>query len=243
MDKNKCEHAKCLKGKVVAEYLNESSGLFEAVSSCDSCLKELMNFEAGLVIAKAANLKISMESDSPFQEALDIHKAEMLLSAETNVPLPQYLQNYMDSSFAEKEKVNDSIILKITKTGIKYIDSLVENMTLIPSVNYAPAMRSLVADPESYIVLEETTATGTKVTYQVIQEATNEAFLSIKVESEDQDDHFQQANLKKSGRFIQSTRFGEDNTVNFSGLKEGKYNLELTSEKSAKIIDLNILID
>lgn len=244
-----CTHNPCLKGQIVSEYLNESETLYSLADSCDSCLKELMAFEASLYLSRNSEVISHADKEyNDFQETIDLHKAELMISQEKNNEIPDYLKKYMEISFdRNKDESVNSVIVKMTKKGIKFVDSLIDNLTFIPSLNYVPLTRSIALDDvnarESFIVLEEKLETGIKVTYQVIQKSQSDAFLSIKVESVNPEEIFLQANLRKDGRLLQSIRFNQDNTVNFARLQEGKYNIELSSDKNSKKIDFIILID
>lgn len=159
------------------------------------------------------------------------------------LPLPKYLQNYMDISFETKKHAseqNNSFVIKIANEGLKILTSLLDSsFHVLPSLE--TSVRSKEADITQTINLEEKNSSY-QIHYQVIRENENEVYLSIHF-PKNQKNPYDQVVLRKNGRFIYSSQIGERGIVSFSGLKEGRYLVEFLGKKSSKSIDITILLD
>lgn len=177
-----------------------------------------------------------------FQEELDFQKMESAKERFLS-PLPKYLKNYVDMSFqdATQKERSASLVIKIAREGLRLLGGIFDSNVIQVTPALGTSVRSKEKEISDFINLEEVNRFE-EIHYQVIRENEEEAYLCINFP----DKHhvpYQQVNLKKNNRFIYSSQIGESGAVSFSGLKEGKYNVEFIGKKTAKSIDLTILVD
>lgn len=225
-------------------FLNENDKVFDLAIEDDKSFVELSQIEETLFSAirfgNDSYLESLTKQDSLLSEALDIAKANKVISDSTNIPLPLYLKNYMESDFVAK-KEEDKLVIRFGKAGIKLLGSFFNNSLITPLESTIPAVRNSVNSTPQSISMLEKTEQGSLV-YQVIQENENEAYLSVKF-----DQSFvalyNQVNLRKDNRFIYSSNISSEGLVSFSGLKEGVYNIEFTGKNISKRFDLSLFAD
>jgi hypothetical protein len=205
------------------EFIDDEEGLFRVVRFFQ---------EESLFTNKTQETK-------EFQEALDIQKMEL---QKDPLPLPIYLQNYMNMSFQSKpESRPASLVVKIAQDGLRFLGGIFDQAALVLEPASALPVRAKEKSFNDVLNLKETNQND-QIFYQVIRENDEEAYLCINFPNK-QDIPYHQVNLKKNSRFIFSSQVGESGAVSFSGLKEGKYNVEFIGKKNTKSIDLTILVD
>jgi hypothetical protein len=232
------------KESLIELYLREDDRVYSLAVEEDSCFKELTQLEESVYMViqqeNARYLDSLLDADSPILEALDIAKADSLISESRNVPLPIYLQNYMDADSVTK-KEEDRLMIRFGKAGIKLLGTFFHESLITPlELMIAPVRNSMNTIPQSISMLEKTDQ-GSLV-YQVIQENENEAYLSVKFDASFVA-IYNQVNLRKDNRFIYSSNINSEGLVSFSGLKEGLYNIEFTGKNISKRFDLSLFAD
>ncbi|MDX1958452.1 MAG: hypothetical protein SFU98_07760 [Leptospiraceae bacterium] len=221
---------------------------FTSESTTQSDREEFFDLELSVVefLKKSTDSILFSSEDSrikDFQEALDLDKAELLDKQEKS-PLPLYLKNFLELSFQSSPAPRDSLVVKIAKDGLRLASAFFESTQFELMPVLSPSTRALDASIHSAFNLKELEKNDpTKgIVYQVIQENKDEAYLCINF-SEVEERIYKQVNLRKNNRFIYSGQIDDRGIVSFSGLKEGKYNVEFVGNNSAKVIDLTILVD
>ncbi|MCW7491042.1 hypothetical protein ND861_00105 [Leptospira sp. 2 VSF19] len=188
-----------------------------------------------------ASLREEMVSAQPFAESLDLAKAEIAMT-KAPLPLPEFLKEYTRHNLILPEK-RDSLIVRLTQSGVRVIDSLVESLQIRGSFEFAPSMRSASAEVSSgdanAVIFEETTSENQKFYYQIVKENQGEVYLSVKAEGTPA---FQQVNLRREGRFILSSKISLEGSASFSGLVPGSYTIEFVGPGRSKSFDLSILV-
>ncbi|TGM46540.1 hypothetical protein EHQ92_01035 [Leptospira biflexa] len=188
-----------------------------------------------------AQLREETAKDHPLAEAFALQKAESILHR-AQLPFPQFLREYTNQNLSTPEK-KDNLIVRLTQSGIRVIDSLIESLQIRESLELAPAMRSASAevrsDEASSVIFEETTKENQKFYYQIVKENEGEVYLSVKAEG---GHGFQQVNLRRDGRFILSNKINLDGSASFSGLTPGSYTIEFVGPNVSKSFDLSILL-
>ncbi|MCT8334698.1 hypothetical protein NUH30_13520 [Leptospira sp. 85282-16] len=217
-----------IRGEIPSEgELQNHPNLQEAFLSCEE--------------AFFASLRKEVVSDHPFSESLDLAKAEIVM-AKAPLPLPEFLKEYTRQNLILPEK-KDSLIVRLTQSGIRVIDSLVESLQIRESLEFAPSMRSASAEVRSgdanAVIFEETTNENQKFYYQIVKENQSEVYLSVKAEGTPA---FQQVNLRREGRFILSSKISLEGSASFSGLVPGSYTIEFVGPGQSKSFDLSILV-
>ncbi|MCB1141140.1 MAG: hypothetical protein H7A24_01905 [Leptospiraceae bacterium] len=218
-------------------------GAYQLAGSCGSCFSQLIEFESFIVNGyyhSPSQRAFLSKEHALFQEKLDLDKLEIMEKKE-NIPLPTYLKNYMDLSLKESQPLRDSIVLKITKNSIRLINSFFQNSIMDLTSMVPVATRSRELDDSNVISFREVTESNSELTYQLIAENEEEAYLSVQFNSSEKP--YQQVILKKNNRFIYSSRVDDNGVVSFAGLKEGKYSIEFEGKNGTKSIDLTILLD
>ncbi|PJZ47368.1 hypothetical protein [Leptospira brenneri] len=188
-----------------------------------------------------ASLRGETVSSHSFAETWDLAKAELTLK-QSPIPLPEFLKEYTRKNLTLPEK-KDSLIVRLTQSGIRVIDSLVESLQIKESFEFAPSMRSASAEVRSgdanSVIFEETTSEDQKFYYQIVKENQGEVYLSVKAEGTPV---FQQVNLRREGRFILSSKINLEGSASFSGLVPGSYTIEFVGSGQSKSFDLSILL-
>ncbi|TGK95665.1 hypothetical protein EHQ30_03245 [Leptospira brenneri] len=188
-----------------------------------------------------ASLRGETVSSHSFAETWDLAKAELTLK-QSPIPLPEFLKEYTRKNLTLPEK-KDSLIVRLTQSGIRVIDSLVESLQIKESFEFAPSMRSASAEVRSgdanSVIFEETTSEDQKFYYQIVKENQGEVYLSVKAEGTPV---FQQVNLRREGRFILSSKINLEGSASFSGLVPGSYTIEFVGPGQSKSFDLSILL-
>lgn len=188
-----------------------------------------------------ATLREDVMQDHPFAEALALQKAENTVHR-AQLPFPEFLKVYTRKNLTAPEK-KDSLIIRLSKSGIRVIDSLISSLQIRESLDFAPAMRSASTDVRSNdansVIFEETTKENQKFYYQIVKENDGEVYLSVKAEGAS---GFQQVNLRRDGRFILSNKINLDGSASFSGLIPGSYTIEFVGPNLSKSFDLSILL-
>ncbi|XDD42303.1 hypothetical protein AB3N58_13520 [Leptospira sp. WS60.C2] len=188
-----------------------------------------------------SQLREEVDKDHPLAEAFVLQKAENTVH-KAQLPLPEFLKEYTRKNLLTPE-AKDSLIIRLTKSGIRVIDSLIESLQIHESLELAPAMRSASADVRSEntnsVIFEETTKENQKFYYQIVKENAGEVYLSVKAEG---GPGFQQVNLRRDGRFILSNKINADGSASFSGLIPGSYTIEFVGSNLSKSFDLSILL-
>ncbi|MEM4271250.1 MAG: hypothetical protein QXO70_04115 [Candidatus Pacearchaeota archaeon] len=202
----------------------------------DSFLKEE---EATFACMKFFQKQNMLESPSDFAMSLELEAFNSENSA--MLPLPKYLQNYMDMSFeVPKSKHNNSFVVKVAKEGIRLLSEVLESsFHVLPQLEVA--VRSKEVESTQTIQLEEKQESY-QIQYQIIKENENEVYLSIHF-PKNHKSPYEQVILRKNNRFIYSSQIGESGIVSFSGLQEGRYVVEFLGKKVSKSIDITILLD
>ena len=224
--------------KVIDLFLKGDEKLFDLALENDAHFAELVEIEESLQSAikheSKKYLDSLIEKDSKFFESLDLAKANV------NIPLPLYLQNYMDADRATQKEA-DRLVIRFGKAGMKLLGSFFGESLITPLELTIPSVRnSANTIPQSISMLEKTDQ-GSLV-YQVIQENENEAYLSVKFDASFVT-LYNQVNLRKDNRFIYSSNINSEGLVSFSGLKEGIYNIEFTGKNISKRFDLSLFAD
>ncbi|MCG6140525.1 hypothetical protein EHR01_09650 [Leptospira mtsangambouensis] len=188
-----------------------------------------------------ANMRQELVENHPFAESWDLAKAELTMG-KSPLPLPEFLKEYTRKNLVLPEK-KDSLIVRLTQTGVRVIDSLVESLQIKESFEFAPSMRSASAEVRSgeanSVIFEETTSQNQKFYYQIVKENQGEVYLSVKAEGTPA---FQQVNLRREGRFILSSKINLEGSASFSGLVPGGYTIEFVGPGQSKSFDLSILV-
>ncbi|TGL08504.1 hypothetical protein EHQ43_05555 [Leptospira bouyouniensis] len=179
--------------------------------------------------------------DNSLAERFALQKAESTLHR-AQLPFPGFLKEYTKNNLNSPEK-KDSLIVRLTQSGIRVIDSLIESFQIHESLELAPSLRSASAevrsDDTSSVIFEETTKENQKFYYQIVKENEGEVYLSVKAEGIH---GFQQVNLRRDGRFILSNKINLDGSASFSGLTPGSYTIEFVGPNHSKSFDLSILL-
>lgn len=188
-----------------------------------------------------ASLRQETVANHNYAESLDLAKAELTMG-KVPLPLPEFLKEYTRKNLILPEK-KDSLIVRLTQSGIRVIDSLVESLQIRESFEFAPSMRSASAEVRSgdanSVIFEETTSENQKFYYQIVKENQEEVYLSVKAEGTPA---FQQVNLRREGRFILSSKINLEGSASFSGLIPGSYTIEFVGPGQSKSFDLSILV-
>lgn len=188
-----------------------------------------------------AELRKEVWKEDAFAETFLLHKAENTVHR-AQLPFPEYLKEYTRKHLSSPES-KDNLIVRLTQSGIRVIDSLVESFQIRESMELAPMMRSASADVRSEstnsVIFEETTKENQKFYYQIVKENETEVYLSVKAEGSS---GFQQVNLRRDGRFILSNKINLDGSASFSGLTPGSYTIEFVGTNLSKSFDLSILL-
>lgn len=171
---------------------------------------------------------------------LDIAKAEKIMAKEPKYKVPEYLKNYVNMNLNSKSENSESVVVRIVKEGVRFINSAVDSVFKAETV-LLPAMRSPEKQDLQAVNLYAD-ADGNQITYQLIKESSDEAYLCINFDGTGSL-VYSQVNLKKNNRFIYSEKISQSKAVSFSGLKQGKYNLEFVGAKGTKSVDLTILAE
>jgi hypothetical protein len=180
------------------------------------------------------------ENDSAFYQNLDLDKANQLIKPEKNLPLPQYLINYMEADINLVSKKEDSIVLKIGKEGLKILSHTFLKSTFTPLfANSASVRNHFSYSPQSLSAIEN--VGKSQILYNFVQENDSEIFLSLQLNDE-QTKEFDQLILKKDNKFIYSTAI-QDGQISISKLKNGNYNIELLGKNKSKRFDLSLCSD
>ena len=230
--------------KVIDLFLKGDEKLFDLALENDSRFAELIEIEESVQYAikheSKKYLDSLIEKDSKFFESLDLAKANASISKEKNIPLPLYLQNYMDADKVT-QKEEDRLVIRFGKAGMKLLGSFFGESLITPLELTIPSVRnSANTIPQSISMLEKTD--NGSLVYQVIQENENEAYLSVKFDASFVT-LYNQVNLRKDNRFIYSSNINSEGLVSFSGLKEGIYNIEFTGKNISKRFDLSLFAD
>jgi hypothetical protein len=216
----------------------ESEDHFETLATVETAIFSYVHYGNEKILSSFAK-----KENREFQESLDLDKASLFEKKEKS-PLPLYLKNYIELSFKSEPVPRDSLVIRIAKEGLKLASAFFESsqIELIPVT--IPSTRSKDTVSHAAFSLRESKEMdpSSGILYQVIQENKDEAYLCINF-SELPEKYYKQVNLRKNNRFIFSSQIDERGIVSFSGLKEGKYNVEFVGSDSAKIIDLTILVD
>ncbi len=171
---------------------------------------------------------------------LDIAKAEILMAKEPRYKVPEYLKNYVNMNLNSSSEKSESMVIRIVKEGVRFVSSAVDSMFRSETV-LLPAMRSPEKqDLQAVNVFGD--SDDAHITYQLIKESPDEAYLCINFDGTG-NLVYSQVNLKKNNRFIYSEKISQSKAVSFSGLKQGKYNLEFIGAKGIKSVDLTILAE
>ncbi|XDD45963.1 hypothetical protein AB3N60_14780 [Leptospira sp. WS39.C2] len=188
-----------------------------------------------------AELRKEVSKEGTFAETLALQKAENTVHR-AQLPFPEYLKEYTRKNLSAPE-AKDNLIIRLTQSGIRVIDSLIESFQIRESMELAPMMRSTSADVRSKdtssVIFEETTKENQKFYYQIVKENEGEVYLSVKAEGTAS---FQQVNLRRDGRFILSNKINLDGSASFSGLTPGSYTIEFVGPNLSKSFDLSILL-
>ncbi|MCB1175960.1 MAG: hypothetical protein KDK36_00120 [Leptospiraceae bacterium] len=237
-----CDNPNCKVNTYESLYNDKIDEIYNQAISCDNCYSVVSSFEEdSFSTLESFRDEMFLTKSSQFQESLDILTAEKM-EAKQNTSLPLYLKNYMDISFrTEKKEVQDSMVIKIAKGGIKLLNAIFPEKELEMVPAYLPSVRSKEKELEEALNIKEQLKED-EIIYQIIKENEEEAYLCINILGENKNG-FHQVNLKKNNRFIFSSQINDRGIVSFSGLKEGRYNIEFVGKKSSKSIDLTILID
>lgn len=171
---------------------------------------------------------------------LDIAKAEKLMAKGPKYKVPEYLKNYVSMNLASNSEKTESVVIRIVKDGVRFINSAVDSLFRAETV-FLPAMRSPEKQDLQAVNLYAD-SDGTQITYQLIKESSDQAYLCINFDGAGSL-VYSQVNLKKNNRFIYSEKISQSKAVSFSGLKQGKYNLEFIGAKGTKSVDLTILAE
>ncbi len=158
------------------------------------------------------------------------------------LPLPQYLQKYIDISFETQKSNTESVsfVIKLAKEGLKLLTGgLDPNFTILPKLD--SVVRSKEIDATQTVNLEEK-QDPFKIQYQITKENEKEVYLSFHFPKE-QKNPYEQVILKRNNRFIYSSQIGGNGIVSFSGLQEGRYLIEFLGKKLSKSIDITVLLD
>lgn len=192
-----------------------------------ACMKFFQNLD---ILETPGEFSMSLEF-----EAFNSEKNVML-------PLPKYLQNYMNMSFEvpKSQKASNSFVVKIAKEGLQLLAEFLEpSFHVLPQLNVA--VRSKEVESTQTIHLEEK-QDSYQIQYQIIRENDSEVYLSIHF-PKNQKSPYEQVILRKNNRFIYSSQIGDSGIVSFSGLKEGRYVVEFLGKKVSKSIDITVLLD
>lgn len=243
-----CKKQNC-NGKELLENFYKDSSQLDFSKACDDCIQEFMETEENLVELFQMSIDsylLNSEKDAEiqqFQANLDIQKADSELSKIKDLEVPVYLKTFMSKELNRTQIVEDSIIVKIGKTGVNLLKAFMNGEYLTPKISLAPAMRSSAAIKERVpsIVLEEVLP-DQQFTYQIIKENDEEAYLNIKF-NDGLSYLYDYVNLKKNNRFIYSSIINKDGIITFSGLKEGDYKIEFIGKNKTKSFDLSIIIE
>lgn len=203
----------------------------------DEVLKNENSFFEFLRITNERYIDSLLSMDSEFYETLDIAKANSRISTSKNLELPLYLKNFLDMS-SPKESQADSIILKLSKEGIKIIGNFFQNSIIAPVLIPDVSVRNQSFLSNQSVALLESVENG-QILYQLLQETDTEVYLSLKLNAI-QAKEYNQAVLKKDNRFIYSNSINSDGQISFSGLKQGLYNIELIGKTNTKRFDLTV---
>ncbi len=234
-------------------FLNDET-LWANVLDSDESFRNLTRSETLLSLASQTSLDSllhdSTDSILQFQEDLDIAKANLAMQSPIQKPLPDFLKRYTESNLSKPVR-KQTLLVRLTESGIQLFDSIKEGMSLSSRFELSPELRSSVAalgsDANSvgagFVVFEEKVQNGQKFFYQMVRETQNEVYLSIKMDQEDSAKKFGQVVLRKEGRFIQSNRINSEGVVNFSSLSEGDYSVEFLGMGENKIVDLYLIVD
>jgi hypothetical protein len=233
-----CKNPSCKVNTFDSLHSENISEIYAQAETCDTCFAVVQQWEEGIFhsIANLRDMSL-LSKQTPFKESLDLDTAERMEALPTK-PLPLYLKNYMEMSFQkEKSTEKDSIVIKIAREGVKFLNAILNDsqLELIPAL--LPSTRSKEKEFEESLNLKDN-----DIVYQVIKESKDEAYLCININGENKFGYYQ-VNLKKNNRFIYSSQVNERGIVSFSGLKDGKYTIEFLGKNSTKTIDLTILID
>jgi hypothetical protein len=225
-------------------FLKGDEKAYDLAIESDTHFRELSELEESVLATikqeSSKYLDSLVDTDSSFFENLDIAKANSRISKEKNIPLPLYLQNYMEADIASQKEA-DKLVIRFGKAGMKLLGSFFSESLITPLELTIPSVRNSVNTiPQSISMLEKTDQ-GSLV-YQVIQENENEAYLSVKFDSSFVA-LYNQVNLRKDNRFIYSSNINSEGLVSFSGLKEGVYNIEFTGKNISKRFDLSLFAD
>ncbi|TGL56884.1 hypothetical protein [Leptospira jelokensis] len=217
-----------LKGEFPSEaLLQDHPDLWDAYSFCEESF--------------FAALRLETMVDHPLAEAFALQKAENTVHR-SPLALPEFLKEYTKKNLTAPEK-KDNLIIRLSQSGIRVIDSLISSLQIRESLEFAPAMRSASTDVRSNdtnsVIFEETTKENQKFYYQIVKENEGEVYLSVKAEGVT---GFQQVNLRRDGRFILSNKINLDGSASFSGLIPGSYTIEFVGPNHSKSFDLSILL-
>ncbi len=225
-------------------FLKEDEKAYHLAVESDTHFRELSELEESILTTikqeSSKYLDSLVDTDSTFFENLDIAKANSSISKEKNIPLPLYLQNYMEADIASQKEA-DKLVIRFGKAGMKLLGSFFSESLITPLELTIPSVRNSVNTVPLSISMLEKTDQGSLV-YQVIQENENEAYLSVKFDSSFVA-LYNQVNLRKDNRFIYSSNINSEGLVSFSGLKEGVYNIEFTGKNISKRFDLSLFAD
>lgn len=177
------------------------------------------------------------------QEQADIQRAEKKLATPSDTfTLPEYLKNYVNLELNRKPVLRDSIVVKLFNRGTKFIQSSFQESTLCLLPEVVTSVRSAgVAERVPAIMMEEQIRNEDRISYQIIKESHNQAYLAVKFKMDK--NPYSHVTLKKNDRMIFSNSINDNGMMNFSGLGEGIYSIEFIGDKATKSFDLKILVD
>lgn len=236
-ESNNCGHKK--------DHFSEDLDLYENSLHCDGCFDVLLKTE--LVISSIIKDEIedkllshSNNLSNSIINQIEFDKYDIVSQKINNLPLPDFLKNYVSINLNEKkEKDRDTIVVRIFKEGARLIHSAFLESNINIEKNILPSVRS--SETPSYISIRENTSKGLDLLYKVMKENEKEAYISI--DFKNNPSSYKQVNLKKNNRFIYSQKIDESAVVSFSGLKAGEYSIELHGNDNPKIICITVLTD
>lgn len=177
--------------------------------------------------------------NSSLLESIDIQKASEAMKPESFIPLPLHLKRYVELELKKEQKQKKSIIIQLFEKGSRLLNSILPEPGMKLVLQPATTVRSQAVMERSSVKIEETLNDTSTITYQVIKESEEEAYLYVKFDSNTKE--FDHVNLKNRGRLIYSNTLSREGVITFSGLRPGEYNLEFVGLNQSKSIDLEII--
>ncbi|HNH11425.1 MAG TPA: hypothetical protein PK683_23190, partial [Leptospiraceae bacterium] len=146
----------------------QTSGLEENAEMSSENEQKLFAAEESIWFAIKGFQEKSLFSDFIGDSAveLDIAKAEKLMAMEPKYKVPEYLKNYVNMNLNSSSEKSESVVIRIVKEGVRFINSAVESVFKAETV-FLPAMRSPEKQDLQAVNLYAD-ADGTQITYQLI---------------------------------------------------------------------------